>query len=156
MLSRFFAWPKLLGLLVGTLGTGVALTGASFAGRAHFLGDAVEATVWLAVGCLILVAGLSYPLYRGHEWARRALLAIVGLCAVSGLVLAIVRLSEGAIIDDRASVPAAWVVAESILRMVGFPLLLLSLPSFFILLLCHPDVVAAFRRDAALPLAPKA
>jgi peptidoglycan/LPS O-acetylase OafA/YrhL len=130
-------WNRLLGMLVAALG----ITQLIRATLDYFLSDyatPVSAPYWyytdIVPNALAIVALLlSYSLIRGHDWARRILVAIVCCCGVAIIV--------SAAVPDRGH----WDYFRLASALAGLPWLLVVCFTIFILL--HPDVRRDFHRD---------
>ena len=156
---RALTWPKLIGSAVGLVGLGslMSVVGAYLPPRLFPDAFPVGPEGWFAVLAAVVCLGLSCPLYRGCDWARRVLFVILLLVCVGFAIifLACVFRRPQIAYDGPESVFTPKVVAdfrwqERFIRVtrVGDSLCALALAGFLSIGLLHPDVVQAFRRRA--------
>ena len=86
-------------------------------------------------GTATVVLILSYPLFRGRNWARVALIAVLSCCGV-GVVLLV----------PFSFIANHWIYTRLIISLSGA--LTLCVIILFIGLLLHPDVRRAFTQTA--------
>lgn len=95
------------------------------------------------VGVSLLVMG--YLLARGYEWARRILLAVIVSGGAGYLVFHGIRLLSPISVTDLSPEQAQVAGLSERLEELSWFLLVLSAVVFFVLFLCHRDVIASFR-----------
>ena len=159
-LIRTITWPALIGAAVAAFGFGCLLTtlGTQWIGLAVDL--AARGDYWfLFKMALPLFAGLillflAYPLFRARDWARRALLSLLVVVAVTGTVLCF-RFSRPKIAYDNFS--GEELSAEQLAHMrrgdtlmhlsrIGGYICVITVPTALAFALLHPSVVDSFRR----------
>ena len=154
---RALTWPKLIGSAVGLVGLGslMSVVGAYLPPRLFPDAFPVGPEGWFAVLAAVVCLGLSCPLYRGCDWARRALFLISLLICVGFTIIFLASAFRRPRIayDGPESAFTPKVVAnfqwqEHFIRLTraGDSLCALSLAGFLTIALLHPDVVHAFRR----------
>jgi glucose uptake protein GlcU len=103
---------------------------------------------WLLLLLPASLLVLSYALYHGRDWARRAVV-VVGVCLS---ILAIIGFAMRAVAESR--IYDAHVItgemrvqqALGALGQVGLALCVVAPQLFVICVLCHRDIVATFRQ----------
>ena len=137
------SWPKLIGGAVAGLGL-FALLG--FAPVVHIYFHALDPSdfAYPSVGVLFLI--LSYPLARGHEWARRVLLVTTILIGTYCFLRGSSSLVRPHNFSGGGDFSAPWPAVENFIVELGRSLLLLTLALFAVGVLCQRDVVSAFRK----------
>ena len=150
------AWPKLIGFAVGAFAVGcVVVTGGDlFRGLFTHSGFVIGFASWFAFGLSCFLLALSYPVYRGHNWARLVLVSTVLLASII-----VVWFSVGDVIRQHLAVDgdATKITPEEIrsiqreeliLRSVsaGAALIILVPLVSLVCILMHSDVVGAFRQ----------
>lgn len=152
-------WPKLIGGTVGLVG----LSGLFFAacecmplGFREPFPLRLEGWAGLVAGVPLLA--LSYPLFRGSDWARRILFVLsLSVCLGFTIVLLATAVRRPAIAYDgpanmiEQEIPD-WRLQEYFIQFTraGRWLFPVALSVFLTMALLHPDVVRAFRKRAAL------
>ena len=142
---RDLTWPRLIGVLTGAIGSGLLLQGLS---ALIILAPAVpqnlsvlDLSVSIAVMAISdLIVVLSVFLYRGHEWARRVLVAIA-ICAALGCTVWAGRfffLPVSGRVDARL---ALYMYIGDVARLILYAVA----PVGLVFALCHRDVVNAFK-----------
>ena len=95
--------------------------------------------------CMLFLA-LGYFLYTAREWARRVFLALCILALLYSSVMALVSLRASFTITGELSPHDWWsIVRHGILSSLGVTFCVLPPLAFLASLLCHRDVVTAFR-----------
>lgn len=156
MLATRLAWPKVLGITCALTSLGMVLSEvdidwwhyALFNEPRHIL----SLSFLLTATCLL---ALSYPLFRGREWARRPVL-ILGCSLILGfLVIAFLRALEPFYAlagGHHGPAMTGWKLhlyqSSYVIQGVGACVALFTPHLVFLYLLCHRDVKAAFHRDA--------
>jgi hypothetical protein len=135
-------WPKIIAALVGGVGLS-GLFSAWFPVFEPVLFFSVECDWRVLLGSAVLLA-ISYPLATGREWARRVLLwavSLIGMIIVLWRgVLLLFPMSYTDISPEQVKVAQL----AAFLSDFSWFILIITLLSFFVLLLSHPDVVASF------------
>jgi hypothetical protein len=156
-LVRALTWPKLIGSTVGLIGFGGIMSAAGAYLPLRLFTDPfpVGPEASFAVVISVLGLGLSYPLYRGCDWARRVLFVISLLICVGFTIIFLASAFRRPRIayDGPESAFTPKVVAEfrwqeHFIRLAraGDSLCALALAGFLTIALLHPDVAQAFRR----------
>ena len=153
---RDLTWPHLIGGVTGAVGLAQLLFGLSAvislapAVPQHLsvldLSVSIAAT---AIAGLIIV--LSVFLYRGHEWARRVLVAI----AICAALVCIVRAGRFFFlpVSGRVDVQLAlYMYVTDVARLILYAVV----PVGLVFALCHRDVVNAFKTAKEPPVSIKA
>jgi hypothetical protein len=157
---RSLTWPKLIGGAVGLLGFGSLLSavGAYLPLRVFLGAFPVGPEGWFAILASVVCLALSYPLYRGCDWARRALFVISLLICVGFTIVFLSSVFRRPRIayDGPESAFTPKIVAdfrwqEYFIRLAraGDSVCALALAGFLAITLLHPDVAQAFRRPVA-------
>jgi hypothetical protein len=156
---RALTWPKLIGGAVGVIGLGSIMSAVGAYLPLSLFTDAfpVGPEGWFAVLASVMCLVLSYPLYRGCDWARRALFVIsLFICVGFTIVFlsSVFRRPKIAYDGDASRITAEQIAdfrrQELFVRLTraGNSLWPLTLAGFLTVALLHPDVVQAFRRRA--------
>jgi hypothetical protein len=128
-------WPKVIGIAVGAFGLGATLFAIAswlsfgFTWPAKSL-QSYNDLVGL-VGSMFFLA-LSYPLYRGRNWARRLLLVVCVCVSLSCVVFAARKIAT----ESHSRLP--------LLKTIGVAIAFLTPPLFLLCVLLHQDVTASF------------
>jgi len=149
MWYRVSSWPKLIGALVAGVGLGGMLSASELMFDTHGLWSSPDYRDWATLIGYGLLLILSYPLARGHNWARRLLLSVAILSgAVLLALLGRVLFAPGAVthLSPEEAKPIIRVLRFQELSVFG---MLFSVSAFAILLLGHRDVVEAFGQRAS-------
>jgi hypothetical protein len=94
--------------------------------------------------------GLIYPLATGREWARRVLVCAVVFIGVIFPIGHILRLFDPNTFDlssERLKLISLSIVLDDLSSLI----LVFSLVVFGVVFLCHPDIIATFRRESSTP-----
>ena len=158
MRAAVSSWPRLIGVACGLFGA--AATAGFAAGSA--LGSSVlgpptvhNLAQLIASVCALLFLLLSYPLYTGRDWARRALLVITISITIALTVFVSVKAAEASRVaaDGVASAEMARkLLLEMLMRRVvegSAALCILTPPLFLIFVLLQQDVRRSFQRSTA-------
>jgi hypothetical protein len=141
------SWPRLLGVSSGIFGAAVTAAFVAQLAIAHsFRAPTFYGLAQLAAsicGCVFLLLG--FPLCRGREWARRALL-IATYCIVTALVI---FLFLGIFYESRPSSADVYPNSVRIIYGVCTFVCILTPAVFFLFVLHHPDVRRAFQTAKA-------
>jgi len=144
MLSRILSWPKLIGVAAGLFGfAATAAFVAEFIVSAPFrVTTPYDVVQLIASVCSVFFLLLSYPLYTGRDWARRALLFMtVCITATLMLFLMLKFLRE-------SHVAAEGRFAEKMARQItntAAAICIITPPFFLIFVLLHADVKHSFQ-----------
>jgi hypothetical protein len=149
-----FTWPKLIGSTVGLIGLSGLFSAACAIWPLGFSESfPLRPQNWCALigGCSLLA--LSYPLYRGSDWARRVLFVIsFSVCLGFTIVLSATAIRRPQIAYDGPSDMIEQRLPDLRLQeyfiqftRAGERLFPVGLSAFVTLALRHPDVVRAFR-----------
>ncbi len=77
------AWPRLLGATIACTSVGLIGWQVEFWWwRYGVVHTSIELLGWLALLAPVFLLFLSYPLYRGRDWARRAVVGL-GVCIIA-------------------------------------------------------------------------
>lgn len=154
---RALTWPKLIGSAVGLTGFGgmMSAVGAYLPLRLFTDAFPVGPEGRFAVIAGVVCLALSYPLYRGYDWARRVLFVLSLFICVGFTIMFLASVFRRPRIayDGPESMFTPEVVAdfrrqELFVRLnrAGDSLWPVALSGFLTIALLHPDVVQAFRR----------
>lgn len=156
MLREVFSWPKLIGLTIGLLGLGSFMSNFGECLRlglfTHPPVSFIRPATWFNVVTSIGMLGLSYPLWRGFNWARIALLVlyiVIGLAATASSALIVyshldlVKGIMGPVTPEQLA-NVRWGGQLYALIDGGDYLVILSRVLFMICLLCFPEVTKSF------------
>jgi len=135
-------WPTIIAFGAAIAGIGISigvaamiLTPTAFPLKAPLLQRITDLS-YFAVGMFLIP--LSYFLYRGRSWARVVLIALC-LCIILALLI------TGITAIREQSQPLGQLHYQ--IAIAGFIVAFSAVPLFLIMLLRHPDVVAAFRHE---------
>jgi len=142
MFTRFFTWPKVFAILVAGLGLSGLIDSCQFFPNAW---QFVQLSQLLQVAVSTLFLLLSYFLFRGHDWARRVLVVVAILFGGWRIIPRTIAIFETHTFSCVPTQP--WMAREAVLGAIGDFVFGISILVFFILLICHRDVVAAFQRS---------
>ena len=148
MLHRVTSWPRIIALLIG----GVGLGSISSAWPVIWSQEGVHIGCdWtsLLIGAALLV--MSYLLASGYEWARRILLGAIVLGGVGYLISRGIRLVSPTSFSDLSPEQIKVVGLSGRLKDFSWFIVSLSAVAFFVLLLCHRNVVESFRDRSRPP-----
>ena len=134
---RALTWPRLIGGAVGLIGLGSMMSAVGVYLPLRLFTDAfpVGPEGWLAVLASVVCLALSYPLYRGCDWARRVLFVISLLICVGFTIIFLASVFRRQELFARLTRAGDFV----------WPL---TLAGFLTIALLHPDVIQAFRKRA--------
>jgi hypothetical protein len=142
------AWPNLLGIICAAIAIGLVLSQVDpFWWRYSVIHEPVAVLGWVTLFSGVSLLVLSRPLYRGRDWARRAVLVVGVLWMIGFLVLDVVRdiLPRCAYSPPRTG----WILLQDITHIIGHIGMLIAAFGphiIFLALLCHPAVRASFRQ----------
>src|SRR5438067_2023915 len=92
MLTTHLVWPKVLGITCAITSFGLLMSEVDvFWWRYAFEGDPAHIASWAFTLSFAALLVLSYPLYRGREWARRSVLILGGSLVLAAAVIEIIR-----------------------------------------------------------------
>ena len=133
-------WPRLIGVASGTFGVALLIaTAAQVSASGSLRAQTLPEVVALICGSAFLF--LAFPLYTGHDWARRALL----LTTYS--TLAVIAISFSLMVVQRscsASHPALPLLIGACALVA-----VLTPPAFILAVLHHADIKRAYRTNEA-------
>jgi hypothetical protein len=145
MLSRILSWPKLIGVTAGVFGlAATAAFVAEFIVSAPFrVTTPYDVVQLIASLCSVFFLLLSYPLYTGRDWARRALLFMTVCITAALLVFVVLRFLR----ESHVAVEGRFTdkMARQITNTAA-AICIITPPFFLIFVLLHPDVKHSFRR----------
>ena len=138
------SWPRLIGVASGTFGGAVAIaTAAHLSATGSLRAQTLQGLVLSIFGCVFLF--LSFPLYTGREWARRALL-LTTYCVVAALVI----LLSPTVFQQSQSSSVSGCPGLCLVIGLGALVSVLTPPAFLLAVLHHADVRRAFQaKDAS-------
>jgi hypothetical protein len=147
MFHRFTSWPKLIAAIVG----GVGVSGVFSAWSLRFESPMPSITWdWRPMIASVALLVLSYLLATGREWARRTLVWTVSLIGMSIVLWRGILLFPKSY-TDLSPEQIGVIRLGTFLGDLSWFFLILTLLIFFVLLLCHADVVASFRDRSGHP-----
>ena len=133
------SWQRLIGIASGTFGAALAVATAAWLSVSGSLRAQTPPQLMVSVcGCVFLF--LAFPLYKGREWARRALL-LTTYCILAALAIFL----SSTVFQQWRSSPASLCPSLQFLIGVCAIISFLTPPAFFLGVLHHADVRRAFQ-----------
>src|SRR5438034_7064638 len=143
-------WSKLLGLTLGCTSLGLIVWQIEFWWWRYGVVNMPSAFLgWLLLLAPVSLLFLSYPLYHGREWSRRAVV-VLGICVGIFAVFAFgMRAVAESHIYDAHVITFEMRIQQALgfIGEVGIALSVLAPHAFVICALCHRDVAATFHRE---------
>ena len=140
------SWPKIVAILVGGLG----LSGLFSAWSPSFSGQHPKIIFdWRIVAISAALLLLSYLLASGREWARRILLLAVILFGAFLLLRYGMQTFATRSFTDLSPDEVPTIRLWTRLGDFSWFLAVLAFFAFLVFFLCHPNVVASFRRGVS-------
>ena len=141
-------WPKLLGVALGAAALGLAMSVARPVYWSYgALGHSPDIVTWLVLSASLALLALSFPLYRAHDWARRAVLALGSCLLAAALVLFALLTAEDSRIFHAPEI-TGWLriqQAATVVTGVGRAMAILAPQVLILYLLRHREIRAAFQ-----------